>query len=130
MVCFRAAHLTTWRRIETTASVGHTKATDIGYGIVNAYRAVGGFHTLRMDGPTCVDQWTEEVTLTAMPYGDGPFSYRWHDGTTGRLATFPAPAPGEVAEYAVYVTDGLEGKTMAAYHRVEKLSTSDTRITC
>jgi serine protease len=121
------------QRLESMASYGLSgnKDGDIGYGIVNAYRAVGGFYDLRIDGPTCLGAYeADEVTLTAMPYGDGPFTYKWHDGQTGKSATFLAPAPGETAEYLVYVTDGLEGKTRSRAHYVEKLPTTDTRLMC
>ncbi len=121
------------QRLESMASYGLSgnKDGDIGYGIVNAYRAVGGFYDLRIDGPTCLGAYeADEVTLTAMPYGDGPFTYKWHDGQTGKSATFPAPAPGETAEYLVYVTDGLEGKMRSRAHYVEKLPTTDTRLMC
>lgn len=120
------------QRLESTASRAHHRDGDIGWGIVHAYKAVGGFYNLRTDGPTCLSQYEtgNGVSLTAMPYGDGPFTYRWSNGDTNQSTWFPAPAPGETGEYAVYVTDGLEGKTVAAYHRVEVLPADDTRFTC
>ncbi len=103
----------------------------LGYGVVDANQAVGGFYDLGTDGPTCLGAYeADEVTISAVPRGDGPFSYRWHDGQTIQSATFPAPPPGETAEYRVQVTDLVEGTVKLRSHYVEKLSTSNTALTC
>ena len=53
-----------------------------GWGRVNAYRAVGGFWALSVDGPTAVGAG-QAYRLTAVPEGDGPgFAYRWNNGAT------------------------------------------------
>ncbi len=118
-------------RLQWATRHPHYHSWQDGYGPVNAYKAVGGFYDLRIDGRNCIGAYeNRNVHLSAAPHGDGPFSYQWHDGQTAQTATFPAPPPGETEEYAVHVTDGLEGRTRVAYHYVERLPYDDTRITC
>jgi hypothetical protein len=101
-----------------------------GYGRLNAYVGVGGFSSLRIDGPTCVDRYSSRVFVTAVPSGDGPFKYNWSNGATTRSTSYPAPPPGEADQAAVYVTDSVENKTMAAYLTYETMAADDPRIAC
>jgi subtilisin family serine protease len=104
-----------------------------GYGYVNAFKAVGGFYDLRIDGPMCADESMEEVALTAIPYGDGPFAFEWNDGITtrtGQAAVMPAPPLGETREYRVIVTDLADGQTRAAFYSVERKVLESEAETC
>lgn len=106
------------------------KNGDLGYGIPNAFRAVGGMWHLSISGPSCVDGREGSMQLTAIVRGDGPFTYSWSNGETGSSIIVSKPPRGQSADYSVYVHDGLENKTSAAYLTVTALAVDDPRKTC
>lgn len=111
-----------------------------GYGVVNAYAAVGGFWALTLFGAN----WHDTCTATTAPnqtcflnyksmscfmetfrvaaYGDGPFTYSWSNGSTSEETTMML-CPTSHYDYSlqVTVTDGLQNRSMShtAYIRVD-----------
>lgn len=111
-----------------------------GYGVVNAYAAVGGFYKSTL----LAANWHDECTATTNPartclltytrtacftesfrvaaYGDGPFTYRWSNGGTSDRTTMTlCPSYGYDDSLQVTVTDGLQNRsiTHTAYIRVD-----------
>ena len=95
------------------ASGGGCCASDIGAGIINAYKAVGGFNSLAISGPSTVDSYAS-YTLTAAPAGDGPFTYQWSNGATTKSITATAGANLSSKTFSVTVRDTRENKTLTA----------------
>lgn len=111
-----------------------------GYGIVNAYAAVGGFYQSTLLGT----RWHDECTATTDPnrtclvtytstacftetfrvvaHGDGPFTYRWSNGSTSDRTTMTL-CPSQDYDYTaqVQVTDGLQNRSLTTtlYIRVD-----------
>jgi hypothetical protein len=76
-----------------------------GFGVVNAYRAVGGFENLSVSGETCMTSYQGSQSLSAELMGDGPFTYQWGTGETTRsIAVYPG-TPGATTYYQVTVRD-------------------------
>ena len=89
-----------------------------GYGIVNAYVAVGGLRYFQIAGAACGTPG-EEVPLTAWPDGDGPYAYRWGNGSTENAILLTASSVvGGVVAADVEVTDLVSGLRATAYHEV------------
>lgn len=116
-----------------------------GYGIVNAYGAVGGFYKLRLRA----DSWSESYdpcrattdptrtcflffksrscfteTFRVGAYGDGPFTYRWSTGSTSSSTSIrlcPSYSSGYDYRLDVTVTKASENKsiTITAHIDVE-----------
>jgi serine protease len=106
------------------------KSGDLGYGIPNAYKAVGGFWHLNIDGPDCVDGRPGMVQLLANARGDGPFTYSWSTAATTNTIEVPSPARGDSVSAHVHVTDGLQGKVRTASHTITALAVDDPRRAC
>lgn len=103
---FRAAHR--WSMF---------KHYQVGWGVVNAYAAVGGFTGLDIVGPSSVAQGAA-FTLNAQTIGDGPFVFRWNTGqTTGSISATSGSA-GTCKSYSVTVTDTAENVTKSDSHNV------------
>lgn len=77
----------------------------IGYGVVDAFRAVGGAGTFAIDGPSVVDAASTYGIRHIKSWGDGPvFRYEWTDGAcdgrcqwNGSTCTGPCGLVGECA---------------------------------
>lgn len=78
-----------------------------GYGIINAYRAVGGFEAASVSAPSSVWEGTT-FTATAQTKGEGPFTYLWSNGATTRTTSYTA---WNSTYIWVQVTDQVEGLT-------------------
>jgi hypothetical protein len=111
-----------------------------GYGMVNAYAAVGGFWALTLFGANWHDTCTATVdpnrtcflnyramscfteTFRVAAYGYGPFTYNWSTGSTSEETTMML-CPTSAYDHAlqVTVTDGLQNRsmTLTAYIRVD-----------
>jgi subtilisin family serine protease len=100
-------------------------ASDIGNGIVNAYKAVGGYNDLSIAGPTTVDPYAS-YTLTARPQGDGPFTYLWSNGATTPSITATAGGNLTSKTFSVTVRDTRENKTLTASKKVTAKEPIDT----
>jgi len=104
-------------RSRLIASGGGCCASDIGNGIVNAYKAVGGFDSLGISGPTTVDPYAS-YTLTAQPQGDGPFTFQWSNGATTQSISATAGGPRTSKTFSVTVRDTRENKQLSASRTV------------
>lgn len=89
----------------------------IGSGIIDAYKAIGGFASLSISAPTPVYEY-QSYTLTAAPRGNGPFTYRWSNGATTKSITVTAGAAGTTKSHSVTVTDTRENKSLSATRSV------------
>lgn len=111
----------TWNRDQVRERLYATAAWGIagktGHGRVDAYRAVGGFHASYISGPSSVAAGAT-YTLSAVTLGDGPFRYRWSNGSTARTITATSGAPGSSVSYSVVVTDLRENKSITSYRTV------------
>ena len=100
----------------------------MGWGLVNAYRAVGGMTHLYLDAPYAAAPYTS-FTVMAKHDGEGPaFNYSWSNGHTGSVyfpvntsqaqsltergyqATYTTGAAGTSVLVQVTVTDPSDGK--------------------
>lgn len=89
-----------------------------GYGFVDAYKAVGGMKYFQIAGAACGTPG-EEVPLTAWPDGDGPYAYRWGNGSTSNSILLTASTVvGGVVAADVEATDLISGQRFTAYHEV------------
>lgn len=95
--------------------------SEYGYGVVNAYAAVGGFNAVKLigehwhdhcygtDDRTCFLVYETRQCFTetfrAIPKGDGPFTFEWNTGSTSETATIDlCPLPDGGYRYAIEVT--------------------------
>lgn len=81
----------------------------LGNGVVDAYKAVGGLYALNISGPTRVTAGST-YSLTALPQGDGPYNYQWHNGATSQSITATAGAAGTTQTFTVWVQDTVDGR--------------------
>ncbi|MBA4156097.1 MAG: S8 family serine peptidase [Gemmatimonadetes bacterium] len=99
------------RRLQWAGHIHPSRNDTHGYGIVNAFKAVGGMHAVRIDAPFWVDPYSS-FTVTAEPLGGtGPFSYQWSNGATTRSTTYTAGGEWSTVDYSVRVTDAFDGAT-------------------
>ncbi|NOJ39984.1 S8 family peptidase [Bradyrhizobium australiense] len=90
----------------------------LGWGRINAYRAVGGFHAITVMGPRAVSP-NQSYRLIANPLGDGPdWTYQWKQEGGSVTATTPhldavSGAEGSSQSWTVEVTDRREGKSLS-----------------
>jgi subtilisin family serine protease len=117
-----AAEYPTWNREQIinrlfTSGAGY-KDPVVGYGVADAYRAVGGYSRLDIQGPNRPVAPGHTYTLKAVPRGDGPFTYRWSTGETSQSIS---RIMGEVGSQTttVTVTDSREGKALSTTHTVK-----------
>lgn len=85
---------------------GSMKLWDLGYGAPDAHRAVGGLYSVELNQYPASPHSGEEYCLTAMPKGDGPFEYRWSNGSTNQSVCTVPGAAGEEG-WTVTVTDSV-----------------------
>lgn len=108
------ARYPTWTRNQVVARIHQSgyyypyREERRGYGIVNVYKAVGGFQSLHLGAPVYGEPWGT-YTATAYPTGDGPFTYLWSNGATTASTTYPSGPYGQVNNIWVTVTDQVEG---------------------
>lgn len=104
-------------REQLYASTGQLqRGTTMGWGLVNAYKALGGFTSLTVSAPEWVKPG-QQFTVTAHALGDGPFTYLWkRDGQTQttRTATYTAPLVQGRMSVSVTVTDTRESYSRSA----------------
>lgn len=121
------ARYPTWTRdqvIQRIYASGHSypwRNERTGYGVIKAYRAVGGFEGVRVDAPTYALPGSS-FTVTAYPKGDGPFTYLWSNGATTPSTSFTMGTFATEAEFSVSVTDPLQGVTHTEYVTVLRQS--------
>jgi serine protease len=90
-----------------------------GFGRVNAYRAVGGFWSLAISGPTVVKPG-DSYSLRAKPQGGGPnWAYRWSNGASTESISSVGPPNRDSQRWSLEVTDLRDGTTLKATHRVD-----------
>jgi subtilisin family serine protease len=89
-----------------------------GFGRINAYKAVGGFWSLQIDGPDVVTPG-DPYTLTARTLGGGPnWAYRWSNGATSPSVSGVGRNPGDREFWSVEATDLRDGMMRRAAHSV------------
>lgn len=98
-------------RLYSTSSGGIAGKT--GAGRIDAYKAVGGFEGARIDGPPVVRP-NQQYTLTALPWGEGPFLYRWNNGATTQSVVGTIGGYSTSQMWTVEVTDLRENKRVVA----------------
>ena len=79
----------------------------------DAYKAVGGLTTLRVEGPGTYEPGQPYTLRATTGFGDGPFAYQWSTGETSQQITRVMPA-GRTQTTTVTVTDLTDGTTMSA----------------
>lgn len=84
-----------------------------GFGRINAYRAVGGFMYVTMNGPAEVAANTS-YTVSATPNGEGPFRYQWNTGQTTQSITKTSGGAGTSQSATVTITDLVDGTVKTA----------------
>jgi len=105
-------------RLFATATRGTCGGCGGSNGQLNAYAAVGGFERLGIGGPRRVDPGTQ-YTVSAAPFGDGPFTYRWSTSDPTPSITVTAGPSGTQQTFTLTVTDTTENKTLAHTVTVE-----------
>jgi hypothetical protein len=106
------------QRLRQAGHIFPNRNNTVGYGVVNAYRAVGGFRGLSVSCPFQVEPY-QAFTCTANPLGDGPFTYQWNQGSTARTATYQAGHFGETVSVQVSVRDVVENRTRTGWANVQ-----------
>jgi serine protease len=85
----------------------------IGWGVVDAYKAIGGFGSLAIGVVGSIEPFSR-VSLQARPVGDGPFSYQWSNGSSAPTVTVVLGASGTTFTINVTVLDLRDGTTRNA----------------
>jgi hypothetical protein len=85
--------------------------TQIGWGVPDAYQAVGGFSRLAIAHDPAAPDVGVQYRLMARPTGDGPFSYRWSTGETSQEITRTMGDQPQVTE--ITVTDLTENQSLS-----------------
>lgn len=114
-----------WARMRASGAMYPSKDPEgrTGYGLINAFAAVGGFHGMHIEDEGIV--YANSTTLVeAIPYGDGPFTYRWSNGQTTRTATYNTGACGSVLRVEATVTDTRDG---TVHHRFRDVNVGGIR---
>lgn len=96
------------------------KSSKVGWGVINAFAAVGGLTRVRVEGPSNASGGLGTTyTLTAQPNGDGPHSYRWDSGeTTPSITKRITRCTAFSRVHTVTVTDQSDGTQAGATHRL------------
>lgn len=109
LVWARYPHLTNVQlreHLHKSANGYPNRNSQVGYGTLFAYKAVGGFVGVGMNGVWSVYP-NSTHTYEAVPYGDGPFTYLWSNGATTRSTSYSFGQYG--TSVSVTVTDVVEG---------------------
>jgi serine protease len=106
------------QRLQRAGHIFPNRNTTVGFGVVNAYQAVGGFRGLSVSCPSHVPAYST-FTCTMSPLGDGPFTFQWWgSGSTTSSATFQAGADGHNVWVSGSATDTVENFTRSAWREV------------
>lgn len=114
-------------RLRNSASHPNSHIWGDGYGYVDAYHAVGGFSHLNLWAPDCTTEHMGDLLVDVSATGDGPFQYRWNNGSTSATTSYPPAPPGSSLLIEVAVTDQYEGRTIIASKVVETVTSDDDR---
>lgn len=96
-----------------------TKRSDIGYGAVNAFGAVGGLYKVEIEGPAVVSPGVEYTYTAKYAIAEGGVTFLWHTGETTQSITVRMPSDGSPTyELSVRVTDVLDGFSITDYQTV------------
>lgn len=114
------------QRLVEGADFYPNRDSDLGYGEINLARSLGAIWYTSVDGCNdedgdCdfhykLDQCTLKTYSISHKGGTGPFTYRWHDGSTATSTTLEiCPEPYQEVVYGVSggVTDQSDGNTMS-----------------
>lgn len=103
-----------------THTSGLEHSWSIGYGIMDAHKAVGGLYNVDISTtaePGPFDTYTYTLTATHQG-GDGPFTYLWTTGETTRSITFTVYPGDGLVQYGVSVTDLYDGAVRGAQQTI------------
>ena len=89
---------------------------EVGYGVPNAMKAVGGFYKADITRTLLEDHGYYQVwELSAAPRGgDGPYTYQWSHGYTGETFTMSYRYDEVPPTYSVVITDTGDGVSHSA----------------
>lgn len=110
-------------RLQSGGKAYPNRGDKIGYGVINAQKALGGMWNVSLSGCEKTDCSFTYKIATCQTYtyslsytgGDGPYLYKWDNGSTARSVTRTwCASPGEVSRYSVsgQVTDQSDGTTI------------------
>lgn len=118
-------------RLQRSGSLWPNRDSQVGYGVLNAHVAVGGFRRVDVRAPYRANPG-EIITMTAEPMGDGPFTYLWDQGETTQSVSRMAGAEGTEVTASVTVTDVVDGTVKAGYGitRVEYHPCDPSQVIC
>jgi subtilisin family serine protease len=110
----------------------------IGYGVINAHKALGGMYAAALSGPTLIAPQSGHDPVTKRYYlgyvgGTGPYEYYWFNGgaTTPYIdKTFYPDVNAYYVEVFGYVRDLSDGTTIFKSMRVRVEPPIDDRSTC
>jgi subtilisin family serine protease len=98
---------------------------EIGYGVPNAYEAIGGFTRLSVQRPTGYEPGQKYQLKADTGLGEGPFAYSWSTGETTPSITRTPPTPPAPQTTTLTVTDLRENKVITASVTLKPLRDRD-----
>ncbi|MFI1162461.1 S8 family peptidase [Streptomyces sp. NPDC020801] len=110
----------TWSRDKVRdrlyASAQGYRDPEMGWGVPDAFRAVGGLASLSINGPKFLDELSQPYMLSANTgFAEGPFSYLWSTGETTPTIHGIGPAKKLTpVTRTLRVTDTRDGTTLAS----------------
>jgi serine protease len=121
------ARYPTWGRDQVRqrlydAAVPYRPDPDIGYGVPDAYAAVGGFSSLSIRGPAWFEEGQQYTLSADTGLGDGPFAYKWSTGQTTPQIVRTFPNEGESQTTMLTATDLTENKSLTVRKTVRVLA--------
>jgi serine protease len=110
----------TWNRDQVRnrlyASANRYRDPEMGWGVPDAFKAVGGLASLSINGPGFLDELSQPYTLSANTgFAEGPFSYLWSTGETTPTIHGIGPAKKLTpVTRTLHVTDTRDGTSLDA----------------
>lgn len=103
------------------ASAQGYRDPEIGWGVPNAHRAVGGLVDLGIRHPPGYEPGQPYQLTAETSFGEGPFTYSWSTGATTAAITRMPPAGNKPQTTTLTVTDTSEGTSLTASVTVKPL---------
>jgi subtilisin family serine protease len=106
----------TWNRDQVRdrlfASGQGYRDSEIGYGVADAYKGVGGFSRLWISGPERYTPGRPYSLRADTGFGDGPFTYQWSTGETTPTISRVPPGGRASQTTTLTVTDTFEQRSL------------------